>query len=491
MVAEKVEVVSRRAGATEAWRWTSDGKGTFSVSAADLSEAPTRGTRVNLYLLEDAKSYAERFTLERLVKAQSGHVPVPIAIIDKPDAEPAEIADGAALWTKPRSEISASDYTDFYRSIAGQFDEPALTVHYRAEGRHEFTALAFIPSSRPFDLFDPERKGRIKLYVKRVFITEDADILPRYLRFVRGLVDSADIPLNVSREMIQESAILGTIKKSVTARIITDLEKLAKNDAEAFTKIWDAFGSVIKEGIYEDYERRDQLLALSRFTSTTGSNRTLKDYVGSLRENQTAIYYLAGDDAARLETSPQLEGFKARGIEVLLLSDHVDSFWVTSAPDFEGKPFKSVTQGSADLTLIKPLDDKEDAIAEASSAVTDFIAFVKTTLGDAVADVRSTSRLTDSAVCLVASESGPDRQLEKLLAGSGRLTSTSKPILEINPRHDLIMALAALDDADKSFKDDAAHMLLDEARVLDGERPADAREFSARLGRVIARGLKP
>ena len=233
MVADRVDVISRRAGTDEAWRWSSDGKGTFTVTAVPLGEAPARGTRVILHLMPDAKSYTERLKLERIVKAQSGHVPVPIAIIEKPGAEPTEVADGAALWTKPRSEISAADYTDFYRSVAGQFDEPALTVHFRAEGRHEFTALAFVPSTRPFDLFDPDRKGRIKLYVKRVFITDDAEILPRYLRFVRGLVDSADLPLNVSREMIQESPILAAIKKNVAGRVIGELEKLAEKDAES------------------------------------------------------------------------------------------------------------------------------------------------------------------------------------------------------------------------------------------------------------------
>ena len=216
MVADRVDVLSRHAGTEDAWLWTSDGKGTFSVTPATLDEAPKRGTRVVLHLMEDAKSYTERYDLERIVKAQSGHVPVPIVFAEKPGAEPAEVSDGAALWTKPRSEITPAEYTDFYRSVAGQFDEPALTVHYRAEGRHEFTALLFVPGSRPFDLFDPDRKGRIKLYVKRVFITDDAEILPRYLRFVRGLVDSADLPLNVSREMIQTSPILAAIKKSVT-----------------------------------------------------------------------------------------------------------------------------------------------------------------------------------------------------------------------------------------------------------------------------------
>ena len=363
MVADRVEVLSRRAGTDEAWQWSSDGKGTFSVSPAPPESAPGRGTRVVLHLMEDAKSYAERFTLERIVKTQSGHVPVPIAIIDKPGAEPSEVADGAALWAKPKSEVSAADYTDFYRSITGHLDEPTLTVHFRAEGRHEYTALAFVPGSRPFDLFDPDRKGRIKLYVKRVFITDEAEILPRYLRFVRGLVDSADLPLNVSREMIQESPIFTAIKKGVTSRVLGDLEKVAENDPEKYAKIWENFGVVLKEGLYEDFERRDALLSLLRFKTTAsgGSWRSLKDYVGSLRENQTAIYYLVGDDIARLDTSPHLEGFRARGIEVLLLSDPVDSFWVTSA-NFEGKPFKSVTQGAADLALIPVLDDRKSRV---------------------------------------------------------------------------------------------------------------------------------
>ena len=490
MVADRVDVLSRRAGTDQAWLWSSDGKGTFTVAAAPLDHAPARGTQVSLHLMEDAKAYTERYALERIVKAQSGHVPVPIAVIEKPGAEPSEIADGAALWTKPRAEISAADYTDFYRSSAGQFDEPALTVHFRAEGRHEFTALAFVPSTRPFDLFDPDRKGRLKLYVKQVFITADADILPRYLRFVRGLVDSADLPLNVSREMIQQSPILAAIKKNVTSQILSELEKLAEKDAEAYGKIWETFGPVIKEGIYDDFERRGALLRLARFNTTAGASRSLKDYVSALNENQTAIYYLAGDDVARLEASPHLEGFRARGIEVLLLSDQVDSFWVTSAPDFEGKPFKSVTQGAADLALIKRVDTKDEAAPEADAAVRDFLSFVKATLGDAVAEVRPSDRLTDSAVCLVAPEAGPDRQLERILAGAGRMAAASKPILEINPRHALIVSLAALGEADRQFKEDAAHMLLDEARVLDGERPADARDFSQRMGRLMSRGMR-
>jgi len=233
MVAERVDVTSRRAGVEDAFRWSSDGKGTFSVSPVAASDAPARGTRVLLHLMEDAANYTQRYTLERIVKAQSGHVPVPITMIEKPGAEPAQIADGVALWTKPKSEISAADYTDFYRSVAGQFDEPALTIHFRAEGRQEYTTLAFLPSTRPFDLFDADRRGRIKLYVKRVFITDDAEILPRYLRFVRGLVDSADLPLNISREMIQDSPILTAIGKGITSRVLGEIEEIAEKDADA------------------------------------------------------------------------------------------------------------------------------------------------------------------------------------------------------------------------------------------------------------------
>src|SRR6202167_2411306 len=490
MVAERVEVISRRAGTDLAHLWSSDGKGSFSIVAANPTaiEAPQRGTRVVLHLFEEAKEYTERGTIERLVRAQSGHVPVPIMIVEKPGAEPAEITDGAALWAKPKASITAADYTDFYRGITGQFDEPALTIHFHAEGRHDYSALLFVPGSRPFDLFDPDRKGRIKLYVKRVFITDDADILPRYLRFVRGLVDSADLPLNVSREKIQESPLLAAIRKGATSRVLSELERLADREPESYTKIWDLFGAVLKEGIYEDFERRDALLKLARFKTTASPDdwRSLKDYTAALKTNQTAIYYIAGDDIERLKSSPHLEGFRARGIEVLLLPDPVDTFWVMSSSGYDGKPFKSVTQGAADLALIPLVDANEQAAPELQDAVKAFLVFVKNTLGDAVDEVRASERLTDSAVCLVASDKGPDRALEKLLAGAGRLDAASRPILEVNPRHDLVMALAALGEDRRTLKEDAAHLLLDEARVLEGDRPADPKLFSERLGGGLA-----
>jgi len=351
--------------------------------------------------------------------------------------------------------------------------------------------LAFVPGSRPLDLFEPDRKGRMKLYVRRVFITDDADLLPRYLRFVRGLVDSADLPLNISREMIQESPLLATIRKGVTNRILGDLAGLAENDAETYAKLWDNFGAVLKEGLYEDNERRERLLKIARFRSTAagGALRSLADYVSSMKEEQKDIFFMVGDDRARLEASTQLEGFRARGIEVLLLTDAVDSFWTTIAPEYEGKPFKSVTQGSAELSDIPLLDNSTEPDNEMPSGIATLLAIVKSGLGDAVSDVRPSDRLTESAVCLVAPENGPDRQFERLLNAAGRLDEPARPVLEINPRHELITALAKLGNEERSFKEDVAHLLYDEARVLDGDKPLDAKAFSDRLARIVTRGM--
>ncbi len=487
MVAERVEVVSRRAGSDEASLWASDGQGSFTIAPVPLDQAPfDRGTSITLHLMEDAAQYAEKHRIEGIIKAQSGHVPVPITLRDAPDAEALPIADGTALWTRAKSAIAPEEYKDFYRSVAGQFDAPALTLHFRAEGRQEYTVLAFVPESRPFDLFDPDRKGRIKLYVRRVFITDSAQVLPRYLRFVRGLVDCADLPLNMSREMIQDSPLLAQIQTGITGRLLGELEKTAKDDVAAYNAIWENFGSVLKEGLYEDYARREALLRLARFKTTTsaGEWRSLDDYVTSMPENQTAIYYITGQDLTHLASSPQLEGFAARGIEVLLLPDPVDSFWVTGGLDLGGKPFKSVTQGAAELGLI-PLPEGA-APTETAPEIGDFLAFLQAELGDAVSAVRTSERLTGSAVCLVAAEGALDKSLERLLAGSGQAPPNVKPVLEVNAAHPRIASLAAL-GAEDSLRADAAHLLLDEARIADGEPPLDPRGFTERLGRVMAR----
>lgn len=492
MVAERVDVASRKAGEETAWLWSSDGKGSYSVSELDPADAPARGTRITLHLMEDAKDYTRRAKVERIVKQQSGHVPVPIKIADKAGEEPSQLTDGTALWTKSKSDVTKEEYTDFYRGVSGQYDDPALTVHFRAEGRHEYTTLAFVPSTQPFDLFDPDRKGRMKLYVKRIFITDDAELLPRYLRFVRGLVDTADLPLNVSREMIQESPILSAIRKGVTNRVLSAIEKQAKDDAEAYKTFWNNFGIVLKEGLYDDFERKSQLLGLARFrTTTSGENhRSLEDYVKDAKEEQKSIYYLTGSSLEQLQASPQLEGFKARGIEVLLLSDPVDSFWVMNAPEFEGKSFKSVSQGAADLAqFAKPDSAETEKTPEAKAEIASFVTLAKEQLREEVSDVVASDRLTESAVCLVASESGYDRQLEKILAGAGQLQTTSKPVLEINPDHALIKAISA-SGSNPALQQDAVHLLYDQARILDGDKPADPRAFAERMGRLFEKALK-
>jgi molecular chaperone HtpG len=489
MVADRVVVETRKAGSDEAFSWSSDGKGSYTITPLALADAPARGTRVILHLNDDSKSYLEPWKLESILREHSGAVAVPVTLRDTPEAEARSVTDGAALWAKSRSEISQEDYTDFYRSLAGQFDEPALTLHWRAEGRHEYTVLAFVPGSRPLDLFDPARKGRSKLYVRRVLITQDNDLLPGWLRFVRLVVDSADLPLNVSREMIQESPVFAAIKRGVTNRVLQELTKCAENDPERFAKIWENFGPVIKEGLYEDPERRDQLFKLARFTTTEHDTpRSLADYVKDLKENQTAIYYLTGEDAKRMGASPQLEGFRARGIEVLLLADPVDAFWISTALGFDGKPFKSVTQGASDLKTIALKEGAKETSAETTAEVATLLAFMKQTLESAVTDVRASDRLAESPACLVASENGPDRRLERMLAQAGR-GEISKPVLEINPRHDLVATLATRfkSDSDKSFIEDAAWLLLDEARLMDGEALTDASAFASRLTRVLAK----
>jgi molecular chaperone HtpG len=495
MVADRVDVFTRRGGSSEAFHWSSDGKGTFSIEPVAQDEAPVRGTRVVLHLNEASKDYLEAGRIERVVREHSSALTVPIELIEEAGGEPRRISDGAALWTKPKAAISEHDYKEFYKTLGMIFDEPALTLHWHVEGRQEYTVLAFVPGSPPFDLSDPSRAGRAKLYVRHVLITDAVEVLPRWLRFVRLVVDSADLPLNVSREMIQESPVFAAIKKAVTNRVLQELVKLAENDKEKFAKVWEHFGAVLKEGLYEDPERRDALFDLARFATSTSpeGGRTLKEYIAGLQPNQTAIYYLLGEDLARLAASPQLEGFKARGIDVLLLPDHVDAFWTTTAVGFDGKPFKSVTQGAADIKSIplKESPDEGTAAAEPSgSSLATLYALMKQVLGESVEDVRASDRLSSSPACLVASERGPDRRLERMLAASGRLGTASKPVLEINPTHPLIRALASQIEApDKEKFEDIIWLLFDEARVMEGERPADA--FAARLTRVLLGAVGP
>jgi molecular chaperone HtpG len=359
-----------------------------------------------------------------------------------------------------------------------------MTLHYRAEGRQSYAVLLFAPSTKPFDLFEPQRKGHVKLYVRRVFIADDAELLPAYLRFIRGVIDSEDLPLNLSREMLQNNPQLVQIRKAVTGRVVGELESLSEKEPETFAKIWDAFGPVIKEGIWEDFERREKLLALSRFTTTSGEKRSLKQYAENLKPNQTEIYYLVGDSVERLKSNPKLESAAARGIEVLLPTDPVDAFWTSAPLDFGGKPLKSLSQGDVDFGLIPLLDenaaDKDKPGADEAAT----IALIKDALGERVSDVRASQRLTTSASCLVAGGGERDRQLERLLAQQNRGVG-SKPILEINLRHPLVVAIASEKDAAR----DLSFLLLEQAQILDGELPEDPAGFASRLNQLVLRGL--
>ncbi|MGX1098378.1 molecular chaperone HtpG [Amorphus sp. MBR-141] len=488
MVASEVVVVSRAVGAEEAWTWRSDGSGSFTVEPAG-DDAPARGTRVTMILNDDSKEFAEAATVERTIRHYSAHVPVPVFVRPDPGGDEKEVVDGTALWVKPKSEISSEEYKEFYHFVSGNWDAPAFTIHYRAEGRQEYTVLLFVPETQPFDLFDPDRRGRVRLYVRRVFITDDADVLPSWLRFVRGVIDSQDLPLNLSREMLQTNPLLAAIRKAVTNRVLSELEKAAGNDAEAYTKFWATFGAVLKEGLYEDPERRDALFKLSRFHTTSDPEgwRSLSDYVGAMKENQTAIYYAIGENPSALAEAPHLEGFRARGIEVLLLTDPVDSFWVQAAVGFDGKPFQSVTQGKADLDAI-PLSDadgsKDDDAAARAGDVATLSALFKQALGDRVSDVRTSDRLATSPACLVASEAGPDRQFERLMARQrGGAGGRMPPVLELNPRNALVKALSeqASRGGEAARLEEAAFMLLASAEILDGEAPSDPAAFNKRL----------
>ncbi len=485
MVADKVEVFSRRAGETSGHVWASDGLGTFTVSPADVV---ARGTRIVLHLKDDAKEFLEPWKIESVVKAYSDHIAHPIMLAKDGDTSQ-QINTASAIWARAKTDVTEVQHTEFAQSLFYGEGAPALTIHYRAEGNREYNVLLYVPSEKPFDLYDPERKGKQKLYVRRVFIADDVNILPAYLRFVRGVIDSSDMPLNLSREMLQNNPDVAAIRKAVTNRVLSELKKFAEKDAAGFAKLWENFGPIIKEGLYEDFERRDQLFEIVRFASTKSDALGLKDYIAGLKENQTAIYYLTAETAEKAKASPQLEGYKARDVEVLLLTDPVDSFWVRTALGFDGKPFKSITQGAADLDLIK-LKDEGAKVETADGDAALLIVALKQALGTRVSDVRVSKRLTESAVCLV-NDGQMDRTLEKMLSRNKEAgVAVSAPALEINVAHGLIKTLAAKVKLDGPASiDDPAHMLLDQAYVLEGEVVPDPVAFAKRLIDVMAKAL--
>ena len=487
MVAREVAVESRKAGEDQAWIWVSDGLGSFTVTEGSRE---SRGTTVTLKLRKGENEFLEKARLERIVKTYADHIALPI-VFGGEDAAPLNTA--SALWARPRKDITEEQYNEFYHHVGHLFDNPWLTLHARAEGKIEYIFLLFVPSTRPLDLFDPQRTGRLKLYVKRVFITDDCEeLVPPYLRFLRGIVDCEDLSLNISREMLQNNPLLRKIRKALVKRVLSELGKKAAKAAEQYAAFWENFGAVLKEGIYEDAEQRDTLLELARFRSTHSTEGwvSLQDYVGRMKEGQDEIYYISGEEAANLRASPQLEGFVSKGLEVLLMTDPVDEFWIGAIGAYQEKDLASVTRGSVDLGKFDSGDGGETEAAGAEG-VDSLIALLKLNLDERVKDVRASDRLTDSPVCLVADAGDVDMHLARLLKQHRQLDDVAQRILEINPRHELIKVLveAVSKEGAADALADAAELLLEQALILEGEPLPDPAGFSRRLAGVMARGL--
>ena len=477
MVADRVEVTSRQAGSDEAWTWASEGGGSFTLAPAEKAEP---GTTIVLHIKADADEFLEPLRLQHIVRKWADHITLPIVVV----SEGQETAgnEGTALWRKSKSEIDEEAYTAFYRQVSHNFDKPLATLHWRAEGATEFAALLFVPGMKPFMAVEEERKSRVRLYVRRMFISDEAELLPPWLRFVQGVVDTDDLPLNVSREMLQATPALARIRKAVTGRVLSELSNRAKSEPEAYDAFFENFGPVLKEGIWEDVERRAEIAGLLRFKSSAVEGWTsFADYVSRMKDGQTEIYYLVTDDPDALARSPQLEGLKARGLEVLLLSDHVDAFWPEQLREFEGKKLRSVTQGNVDLSAFA----SEGAAAAETGDVVAVIAAIKEALGEEVAEVRATDRLVDSAVVLASGEHGPDLQMQRLLRRAGRSFGPDRAVLEINPRHALIRSLGERVAAGTPITEEA-QTLLDLARIQDGDTPRDPVAFARKVASVLA-----
>lgn len=486
MVATKVEVISRRAGAGETWHWESDGRTGFSIRPASAEESSKlsgeRGTAILLHINDDASEYLIDEKLKHVIRTYSDHIDVPVYLGNDLD-EPANKA--SALWARPKIEISEQDYTEFYHTLSYGIDAPFITAHWRAEGKIEYTALLYVPTLRPWDLFDPGRKNAVRLYVRRVFITDSCDgLMMPWLRFVKGVIDSQDLPLNISREMLQHNPVIARIRSSVATRILSELEKMARDDAPAYTGFWHQFGAVLKEGLYDAVEHREQLYKLCRFYSThaDGQLTTLDDYLTRMKDGQDEIFYISGENIDTLKNSPQLEGFRARGVEVLMMTDTIDDFWLQQVHDYLGKPFKSITKGSVDLSKFKT-----DPKPEAPDTVAGLITQLKILLAEEVSDVRLSDRLTDSPVCLVAGEADVDMNMERVLKLHQKYESQSKRILEVNGTHSLIARLASLPAG--ADMNDAALLLLDQARIVQGEPIPDPSAFARRMARFMEKGL--
>ncbi|HRE13169.1 MAG TPA: molecular chaperone HtpG [Usitatibacteraceae bacterium] len=493
IVADKVTVTSRRAGlaASEGVIWESDGSGEFTVEAVDK---PDRGTTIVLHLREAHHDLADGQKLRDIVRRYSDHIVQPIVMPQErwddgkyaKSGESETVNQASALWARPKSDITDEDYKAFYPHVAHDFDEPLAWTHARVEGKTEYTHLLYVPKRAPFDLWDRNARHGIKLYVRRVFIMDDAEqLLPAYLRFIRGVVDSADLPLNVSREILQESKDIEAIRGGCTKKILALLEGIAKDDAAKYAEFWKAFGRVLKEGIGEDYGNREKIAGLLRFATTQADTAeetvSLADYIGRMKEGQDRIWYVTADTFNAAKNSPHLEVFRRKGIEVLLLSDRVDEWWLGHLQEFQGKALASVARGDLDLGSLADEEEKKAAEAEASE-LKDVIERVKTVLGDRVKDVRVTHRLTDSPACLIADEHEMSANLARMLKAAGQAVPGSKPILELNPKHRVVQRLKG--EADRF--DDWALLLFEQSLLAEGGQLDDPAGFVKRVNSLLA-----
>ena len=499
IVADKVTVVSRRAGAgkDEAVSWESDGQGSFTL---ENTEKESRGTVVTLHLKEGEEEFADNFRLRNIIKQYSDHISLPINMLkvdygteeDKEEKEEKapeyeRVNSASALWARDRKDIKDEEYNEFYKHVSHDFEDPLTWIHNRVEGNQSYTSLLYIPAKAPFDLFDRDHKRGVKLYVKRVFIMDDAEhLMPNYLRFIKGVVDSDDLPLNVSREILQQNKVIDRIRGASVKKVLGKLESMAKDQPEDYATFWKTFGQVLKEGPIEDFANKERIAKLLRFASTeTGSEEqtvSLEDYVGRMKESQDKIYYITAESYAAASNSPHLEVFKKKGIEVLLLSDRVDEWLVAHMTEYDGKPLQSVARGDLDLGEIEDEEEKQ-AKEEADKAFSEVVERVKKTLGDKVSDVRMSQRLTDSPSCLVLNEQDMSMQMQKIMEAAGQYAPKAQPVLELNSEHKLVERLK--DITDEGSFNDWVSLLFEQAELAAGNQLDDPAGFVMRINRLL------
>jgi molecular chaperone HtpG len=492
IIANKVTLTTLRAGSSEAVKWESTGEGDFTLEPADKI---TRGTEIVLHLREGEDEFLNDWKLKSIIRKYSDHITLPIVMKKSewkdgeqvPTDEDETVNKASALWTRAKNDITEEEYQEFYKHVSHDFENPLAWSHNRVEGNQEYISLLYVPSKAPFDLYERDRSHGIKLYVKRVFILEDAEkLMPQYLRFVRGVIDSADLPLNVSRELLQSSKDIDAIKAGSVKKVLGLLEDLAENKAEQYQAFWGEFGRVLKEGPGEDFANKEKIAGLLRFASTHLDTEaqvvSFKDYIARMKEGQEAIYYITADSFAAAQHSPHLEIFRKKGIEVLLLSDRVDEWMLSGLTEFDGKKLQSIAKGDLDLGKLEDEAEKE-AKKQVEDAAKDLIERVKATLGDQVNEVRVTHRLTDSPACLVAGKNDLSGNLARMLKAAGQQTPESKPTLEINPEHKLVNRLKV--ESDEAKFNDLAHLLFDQALLAEGGQLNDPASFVKRMNSLL------